>query len=201
MATEVIGNDRKTVDAILTELELTGRSDESITTKHLRCTAAISAVADDVADAIEDAQAAQTGAEAAQTAAEAAQAAAETAQTAAEAATATKADIASPTFTGTVTVPALKGTVQALTAAGAVNLTSLVTTVASSEAIALTLADGAAGQVKVISMITDGGDATLTPAHLQGGTTLTFNDVGDTVTLLFVGTKWAIIANTGATLA
>lgn len=95
----------------------------------------------------------------------------------------------------------LKGGVQALSAAGAVNLTTLVTTIASGGAIALTLADGAAGQVKVISMITDGGDATLTPTNLQGGTTIVFGDVGDTVTLVFVGTKWAVIGNTGATIA
>jgi hypothetical protein len=114
---------------------------------------------------------------------------------------AAKAPLASPTFTGAVTLPKTVGTVQALVAAGAVDLTNLVTTIASGGAIALTLADGAAGQLKVISMITDGGDATLTPTNLQGGTTITFNDVGDTVTLLFVGTKWAIIANTGATVA
>lgn len=110
--------------------------------------------------------------------------------------------ISNPTITGTLTLTGkLVGTPQALTAAGAVNLTSLVTTIASAGAIALTLADGVAGQAKVISMITDGGDATLTVANLQGGTTLTFNDVGDTVALVFVGTKWAIISNNGATLA
>lgn len=96
---------------------------------------------------------------------------------------------------------ALVGSVQALAAAGAVNLTTRTTTIATSGAIALTLADGVSGQEKVISMITDGGDATLTPAHMQGGTTITFNDVGDTVTLVFVGTKWAIIGNTGASVA
>jgi sugar (pentulose or hexulose) kinase len=91
--------------------------------------------------------------------------------------------------------------VQALTAAGAVNLTTDLTTIATSGAIAITLADGAQNQRKTITMITDGGDATLTPAHLQGGTTLTFNDVGDTVQLVFAGTKWSIISNNGATLA
>jgi hypothetical protein len=91
--------------------------------------------------------------------------------------------------------------VQAMTAAGAVDLTSELTTIASAGAIALTLADGVANQRKVITMITDGGDATLTPAHMQGGTTITFNDVGDTVSLVFAGTKWAIISNNGATVA
>lgn len=117
--------------------------------------------------------------------------------------TLTNKTLTSPTITGgTLTgTNVLTGSVQALTAAGAVNITTLVTTIASAGAIALTLADGAAGQIKVISMITDGGDATLTPTNMQGGTTITFNDVGDTVTLVFVGTKWAIIGNTGATVA
>lgn len=95
----------------------------------------------------------------------------------------------------------LKHGVQALAAAGAVNLTTGATTIASAGVIALTLANGANGQVKIISMITDGGDATLTPANLQGGTTITFNDVGDIVSLIFIGTKWTIISNNGATLA
>lgn len=117
--------------------------------------------------------------------------------------TLTNKTLTSPTITGATQTGTnvLTGAIQALAAAGAVNLTTLITTIASAGAIALTLADGAAGQIKVISMITDGGDATLMPANMQGGTTITFNDVGDTVTLVFVGTKWAIIGNTGATVA
>src|SRR4051812_24435294 len=77
------------------------------------------------------------------------------------------------------------GTPQALVAAGAVNLTAQATTIASGGAIALTLADGTNGQMKSITMITDGGDATLTPATMRGGTTIVFNDVGDSVLLQF----------------
>lgn len=106
------------------------------------------------------------------------------------------------TSTGMTTISGgLKGSVQALAAAGAVNLTTLVTTIASAGAIALTLADGVSGQIKVISMITDGGDATLTVTNLQGGTTIVFGDIGDTATLIFVGTKWAAIGLTGVTIA
>lgn len=106
------------------------------------------------------------------------------------------------TSTGLTTVSGpLAGSVQALAAAGAVNLTTVVTTIASAGAIALTLADGVSGQIKVITMITDGGDATLTVANLQGGTTIVFGDVGDTATLIFAGTKWAAIGLTGVTIA
>ena len=96
----------------------------------------------------------------------------------------------------------LVGGVQSMTAAGAVNLTTLSTKVATSGAIALTLADGTAGQIKTITMITDGGDATLTPTTKTGFSTITFNDVGDSVILQFHTTKgWMILANNGATAA
>jgi hypothetical protein len=42
MSTEVIGNDRKTVDAILTEQSLTGKAHESLLTKALRVLASLS---------------------------------------------------------------------------------------------------------------------------------------------------------------
>ena len=98
---------------------------------------------------------------------------------------------------------AFDSTPQALTAAGAVNLTTAVTTVASSGAIALTLANGSTGQVKIITMITDGGDATLTPTTLNGYTTVTFNTDGAACILLFTDTTngWSVIANQGCTLA
>lgn len=83
---------------------------------------------------------------------------------------------------------------QALSGAGAVNVTSHKTNVTSTGANALTLADGAVvGQVKVIQMIVDGGDATLTPTNLAGGTTITFADVGDVAVLIWNGTAWRAI--------
>ena len=97
---------------------------------------------------------------------------------------------------------AFDSTPQALTAAGAVNLTTAVTTVATSGAIALTLADGAVGQVKIISMTTDGGTATLTPTTLNGSTTVAFDTVGDCCILIFNSTGgWSVIGNQGCVLA
>ena len=87
------------------------------------------------------------------------------------------------------------GAQQALAAAGAVNLTSWNTTVDTSGAIAITLADGAyMHQRKRIQMIVDAGAATLTPANLNGGTTITFEDVGDVAELLWDGSAWQAIA-------
>lgn len=97
---------------------------------------------------------------------------------------------------------AFVGGVQTLVAAGAVDLVTLVTRVDSAGAIALTLADGTNGQVKIIVMGTDGGDATLTPTTKTGYTTITFNDAGDGVNLVFITTKgWIVTGNNGATLA
>ena len=85
-------------------------------------------------------------------------------------------------------------TPQALTAAGAVNVTTTLTTVASSGVIALTLADGTQGQIKIIVFITDGGTATLTPATMNDGTTLTFADAGDSAILMWIGASgWQVI--------
>lgn len=103
---------------------------------------------------------------------------------------------------GIVTSGPLTGGVQTLVAAGAVDLITLVTRVDSVGAIALTLADGTNGQVKIIVMGTDGGDATLTPTTKTGYSTITFNDAGDGVTLVFITTKgWIVSGNNGATLA
>lgn len=104
--------------------------------------------------------------------------------------------------TGSISGGTVTGNVQTLAAAGAVDVTSLVTRIDSAGAIALTLADGTNGQIKVIVMGTDGGDATLTPTTKTGFSTITFNDAGDGVNLVFITTKgWIVTGNNGATLA
>jgi len=92
------------------------------------------------------------------------------------------------------------GTPQTLTDAGAVNLTTSTTWVVTTGAAALTLADGSEGQRKFIVMKTDGGAATLTPTNLGNGTTITFDDVGDSADLLFTNDAWHFMGGT-ATLA
>lgn len=90
---------------------------------------------------------------------------------------------------------------QALSGAGAVNLTTLVTEVTSTGANALTLANGFAGQIKVITMIVDGGDATLTPTTKTGFSTIVFNDIGDGVTLAYTSVGWIVVGNFGCTIS
>ena len=97
------------------------------------------------------------------------------------------------------------GAVQALSGPGAVNITSLATAFTSTAAgNALTLADGAQGQLKTIIYVAEaaGGDTgVLTPANLGSATTITFNAVGDSVTLQFAGTDWWVVGFRGAVVA
>jgi hypothetical protein len=96
-------------------------------------------------------------------------------------------------------------TVQALSGPGAVNITSLATAFTSTAAgNALTLADGAQGQLKTIIYVAEaaGGDTgVLTPANLGSATTITFNAVGDSVTLQFADTDWWVVGFRGAVVA
>ena len=109
--------------------------------------------------------------------------------------------------TGAVTVDAIFGTavvggVQSLSGAGAVDITNMVTSLTTTGASqALTLADGTAGQLKVITHTVDGGSAVLTPTTKIGFSTVTFAAVGDTVTLMYTAAGWAIIGSRGVTIA
>jgi hypothetical protein len=99
----------------------------------------------------------------------------------------------------------INGSVQALSGAGAINLTTYSTAFTSTAAgNALTLADGAQGQIKNIVYVAEaaGGDTgVLTPTNLGAGTTITFNAVGDSCQLQFIGTDWWAVSLRGAVLA
>lgn len=81
-----------------------------------------------------------------------------------------------------------------LSGAGAISVTSYLTKWTTTSADAGTLADGTrVGQLKKIQLIVDGGDGTLTPSNLSGGTTITFADAGDVAVLLWNGSDWVAI--------
>lgn len=87
------------------------------------------------------------------------------------------------------------------TTLGAISLTTLNTTIVTTGAATATLAAGTSGQRKVISMITDGGDCVVTVTNFFGSnTTITLNDAGDVIELLYINAKWTVIVNTGCTL-
>lgn len=95
----------------------------------------------------------------------------------------------------------IQGDVITQTGAGAISVEAAVVKLVTTGANALTLAAGTDGQIITIVMITDGGDGTLTPSALGVGTTITFDAVGDSVTLLYTNSKWYTIANVNATVA
>ena len=100
------------------------------------------------------------------------------------------------------TLADLKTSVQTLSGAGAIDLVTGVTEVTTTAADALTLANGTVGQIKIIVMKVDGGDGTITPVTFAGGTTITMNDVGDSVMLTYATTiGWVLVANNGCTIA
>ena len=112
--------------------------------------------------------------------------------------------------TGAVSVNAsygatITGGVQSLSGAGAVDLTNLVTELTTAAgAAAVTLADGTtSGQIKIITMVVDGGGtATVTPTTFASGTTLAFDAVADTATLVWNSSiGWILSADRNVTIA
>lgn len=87
-------------------------------------------------------------------------------------------------------------------ASGAVPLTKDVIFIDSTAGVqALTLADGVAGQRMIVKMLVDGGNSVITPANFLDGTTITFDDAGDSAELVFDGTNWGVIGTATATVA
>ena len=77
----------------------------------------------------------------------------------------------------------------------AVSITKAVTLLQTSGSVATTLANGTViGQLKIIVNDTDGGASELTPASTLGYTNIDFTDDGDSVTLMWTGTAWAVVA-------
>jgi len=114
---------------------------------------------------------------------------------------------AAQTFTGLQTfTTGVIGGVQSLSGPGAVDLVTLSTAFTSTgTGDALTLADGAVGQIKTIAYVAEGAGADtgiLTPTSTAGTwTTITFNDIGDSVTMQFFTGGWAVIGIYGAVVA
>lgn len=113
---------------------------------------------------------------------------------------------AAQTFTGNQTINgAVIGNVQSLTGAGAVDVTSFSTAYTSTATgNALTLANGTVGQIKTIAYVSETAGADtgiLTPTTRVGYSTITFTNVGDSVTLQYFTQGWAVVGVRGATVA
>ena len=89
--------------------------------------------------------------------------------------------------------------------AGAASLTKTASYFTTAAAETATLAAGVEGQIKVLAMYGDGGDMVVTVTNAgwksSGTGTITFNDIGDAVTCMYINSKWFVIGNNGATFA
>jgi len=88
--------------------------------------------------------------------------------------------------------------------ATAIDVTSAVTEVnATSATHAGALADGTAGQIKMILNTSTSGtsNVVITPANLAGGTTITLNAPGESVIYIFKASKWYVIGGNGYAVA
>jgi hypothetical protein len=113
---------------------------------------------------------------------------------------------AAQTFAGSQTFSGvIISTVQALSGPGAVNIVNIATAFTSTATgDALTLANGAVGQIKTVVYVaeTAGADTgVLTPTTPLGYATITFTNVGDSVILQYFTQGWAVIGVRGATVA
>lgn len=92
-----------------------------------------------------------------------------------------------------------------LAASAGASLTKTVSYFTTVAAETATLSAGANGQVKVFCMAGYGGDMTITVANAgwktSGNGTITFDAIGDSVTLLYTNSKWYCIGNNGCTFA
>ena len=105
--------------------------------------------------------------------------------------------------TGVLTASGTIHGVQNLTGLGStevINLTDTVTLLTTTGAQNFSLANGTEGQIKIISMKVDGGNATVTPATFVNGTSITFDSVNDTMTLLYQSTGWIVLAQQNTTV-
>ena len=92
------------------------------------------------------------------------------------------------------------GSRQAISGAGAINLTTLFTELTTTGADAYSLANGTVGQIKIITMAVHGGDATITPTTFANGTSMTMDAVHDSVTLIYGANGWVVLASQNVTI-
>lgn len=113
---------------------------------------------------------------------------------------------AAQTFAGNQTFSgAIITSTQTLSGAGAVDIVNIATAFTSTATgNALTLANGANGQIKTVVYVAEGAaldTGILTPTTRVGYSNITFNAVGDSVTLQYFTQGWAVIGVRGAIVA
>lgn len=91
----------------------------------------------------------------------------------------------------------IDSSVQALGAAGVIDLTKPVTqlSIGASDGT-LTLPTGTAGQIKILVMVASSGGTYNVFGNVAASANISFNNNGDTATLLFTNNKWYMIGGT-----
>ena len=89
-----------------------------------------------------------------------------------------------------------------LAASGAASLTKPISYFTTAAAETATLAAGSEGQIKILHMVGNGGDAAntmeVTITNASWGTKATFNAADELLMLVYINAKWRVIANNGA---
>ena len=92
-----------------------------------------------------------------------------------------------------------------LAASAGANLAVTTSFFSTAAAETATLAAGYTGQIKVFAMAADSGDMVITVSNAgwktSGTGTITFNDIGDACTLLYINSKWYAIGANGVVFA
>jgi len=92
-----------------------------------------------------------------------------------------------------------------LAAGAGASLSKTTSYFSTSAAEVATLAAGVAGQIKVFAMYADSGDMVITVSNAgwksSGTGTITFNDIGDACTLMYINAKWFAIGANGVAFA
>lgn len=96
-----------------------------------------------------------------------------------------------------VSASANTGIAETLSGAGAIPITARSVDLTTGGTDAMTIADGAVGQLLNITHVSDGGSAVITPANGLGYTTITMEDAGDSVQLEMKSGGWAVIGQGG----
>jgi len=79
------------------------------------------------------------------------------------------------------------------------NSTTAITTLETTGSVATTLADGTVnGQLKIIVHDVAGGTSEMTPTDATGFVDIDWATVGDTVTCIWIGTSWFLLASHAA---
>jgi hypothetical protein len=104
------------------------------------------------------------------------------------------ADLTDPNLQGNIKIT---GTPQTLSAGGAVDITTPTTYLnVGGTAAAISIPDGANGQIKVIVTTVASGGSYLLGYNIARGANVRFANVGDTATLMYTNHKWFMIGGT-----